>query len=213
MMPLHAAEPEGFLLDRPLSDGPFLGMSDSADAGSSGSGLLAAGHESGDTVHLSHRAVLYWLSPRLGFGFTVTAEGQDLLLSAKVAVACLGRMPSVGDVLDCSVEHRRGKSRVIRCQARQADGPFPSVHTGRVRSFDPRRGFGFLRLTDGSELFVGSQEMRRMGVRPPLRPGQSVTVVADRSVPGEAKIVRMVFASGYAPSASSEQRAAAASER
>lgn len=62
-----------------------------------------------------------------------------------------------------------------------------------MRKVNHRRGFGFVQFADGEELFVGNQELRRYGVKRPLRTGQDVAIATVQNEAGMPSVVRFSF--------------------
>lgn len=134
-----------------------------------------------------------WFDRDRGYGFILVHQPErDAFLHATVLRRSGFDMPAQGDRITCRVgTGARGLSvsEVIAIHHGQTDDDPSRQGTvqivGRVKFFDLKRGYGFVRDEAGAEVFVGAKLLKRLGLAP-LRPEQIVRVTA---IPGERGLV------------------------
>jgi len=150
-------------------------MADTTDQSRSAGQTGASGRE-------AVSGLVKWFDAARGFGFLLVGErGQDAFLHASVLARAGESAPGKGDRVSGLLAGGGGRlsvAAVLRVE-RAADGEgAPGARRGTVKFYDQSRGYGFISMASGVDVFVGAKTLRRLGLTP-LREGQAVLVTVS----------------------------------
>jgi CspA family cold shock protein len=137
-------------------------------------------------------ALVRWYDPVIGFGFVIMpSQRADAFLHCTVVKQANLAALEQGDRLECVIEtSERGfqvtkilVSAVTENSTLHSRGSQRSHMTGRVKFYDTVRGFGFIRVDTGDEVFVGAKLLKNLGLTP-LREDQAVKITARAGAKG-----------------------------
>ena len=126
--------------------------------------------------------------PLRGYGFVLVGpDRRDAMLHSQVLRRSGLPDPVQGDRLTCTVRTGERGLYVAGVSVLDHQGvppPAPPVQMdGRVKFYDVVRGYGFILLETGAEVFVGAKLLRKLGLTP-LRDQQAVRVTASHGPQG-----------------------------
>ncbi len=138
-------------------------------------------------------ALVKWFDSKRGFGFVIVPPGKsDIFLHSSVLRRAGIDELQQGEWIDCRIEQKPRGLQVesIICRPEMVapvnlDPTAARQTNGRVKFYDPVRGYGFIHTDAGDDVFIGAKLLKALGVRP-LRVDQPVRV---SFVPGEKGLV------------------------
>lgn len=139
--------------------------------------------------------VLKWFDPVKGFGFIVVDGNEpiDAFLHAKV-IAGQGSLISPGDRARCRFVASENGVRVAEILEVEnlVERPERFEAVAKVKFFNPKKGFGFLRVDNCEDIFLGGRLLERLGLQAPLVDQRLLVGVVRRDRGLVAETVRPV---------------------
>jgi cold shock protein len=158
-------------------------------------------------------AEVLWFNGEKGFGFVKLSDGSDAFLHvSKLQAVGHNSLPD-GALLKVRTEPGQKGAQVVEVLAVElGDGQATPVHPSRparegarrgaealeeeapgvVKSYDPQKGYGFIKMTNGADVFVHATAISRSGLAA-LEPGQNVVVRYSQGQKGlDARSLRLV---------------------
>jgi CspA family cold shock protein len=161
-------------------------------------------------------AEVLWFNGEKGFGFVKLSDGSDAFLHvSKLQAVGHNSLPD-GALLKVRTEPGQKGAQVVEVVAVELGGgdgqatpahssrpasagarrgaePLEEEATGVVKSYDPQKGYGFIKMTNGADdVFVHATAISRSGLAA-LEPGQNVVVRYAQGQKGlDARSLRLV---------------------
>jgi CspA family cold shock protein len=147
---------------------------------------MMSDEEYGQPAVSSHEvtAVVKWFNPAKGFGFVQPDDGSaDTFLHISVVAVSLKKSLPQGATIVCGISQGERGPQVAQINSIQSlpeapTGPGPDGQgetvEGKVKFFNPEKGFGFVIPDDGGkDVFVSARMLERLGLSY-LEPNQRV---------------------------------------
>jgi CspA family cold shock protein len=142
-------------------------------------------------------AEVLWLNVDKAFGFVRLSDGTEAFLHAskvqafghqslppgthlKVMTGPGQKGPQVVEVLSVDLDGANTATnasppRIVKNGTPQSEEPLGQEAPGVVKTYDAKKGYGFIKIADGAEVFVHATAISRSGIET-IAPGETVIV-------------------------------------
>ena len=158
-------------------------------------------------INETHRATVLWYNQRKGYGFIKTGEEEVFIHKNTLGFFGLSRLDAGDELVVTLTQNAHGHLVGSILSVTRPEAPTPATTDrlddleifGKVKFFNPERGFGFIEIVDGNsdvseDVFLHVKTLREAGLNA-IDDGQELALVltSENQKPGQyaAKSVRL----------------------